>query len=283
MIGALILSSFIASAVAAPAIVWKEKDSSSNVIHSSEPLIIGDLVNSLNGPTDDETVNAVYFLVGRDSQGNEGLTGLAGSGFLPKIAEKHEEAHTVHHHVWGIDGPNKIWNEARNKTLKTRVTDVPMCEFNDKLTEGGVITSLTKSDVVIVKVSRDAKPSDIDNAVVHAIEHKSIKAVVLTALRGTTEVKQEINMMMKKRRATEKTTQESPRRRLDENQDGDNNNGGNNDKEGVYYVNMTPNIFAGLLFTFFFIFLSMIGFNCMGNISNSDIYVSKMPSVGREA
>jgi hypothetical protein len=74
----------------------------------------------------------------------------------------------------------------------------------------------------------------------------------------------------------------SPSRRLE--QDGENaNNNGNQDLSGVYYVSMTPNIFAGLLFAFLFTFITLIAVSCMGMISGQDTYVSKYPSIGREA
>ena len=52
---------------------------------------------------------------------------------------------------------------------------------------------------------------------------------------------------------------------------------------GVYYVLMTPNILAGILFLLLFTLIAMIGLNCMGAIAGQDVFVSKMPTVGREA
>ena len=52
---------------------------------------------------------------------------------------------------------------------------------------------------------------------------------------------------------------------------------------GVYYVAMTPNILAGLLFGLLFVVITYIGVTCMGAIQGQDVFVSKMPSVGREA
>jgi hypothetical protein len=90
-----------------------------------------------------------------------------------------------------------------------------------------------------------------------------------------------------------KTSGKNNRRRL-EDQDGDgdnqNNNGQNNqnnnggdDMTGVYYVSMTPNILAGILFTLLFTVTTYIGVTCMGMIAGQDVYVKKMPAVGREA
>merc|ERR1712032_443609 len=73
-------------------------------------------------------------------------------------------------------------------------------------------------------------------------------------------------------------------RRLEDeanNEKNQNNNG--QDQEGVYYVNMTPNIFAGLLFFFMFVFTAHLGLTCMNMIEGQDVYVKKMPVIGREA
>ena len=75
---------------------------------------------------------------------------------------------------------------------------------------------------------------------------------------------------------------EARRRRLDE-QDGDEDNNDNGDMSGVYYVSMTPNILSGLLFTVLFVVVTYVGVTCMGSISGQDVYVSKMPTIGREA
>jgi hypothetical protein len=60
-------------------------------------------------------------------------------------------------------------------------------------------------------------------------------------------------------------------------------NGNNSDLSGVYYVAMTPNILAGILFMGLFTMITWIGISCMGAISGQEVFVSKMPSVGREA
>ena len=50
-----------------------------------------------------------------------------------------------------------------------------------------------------------------------------------------------------------------------------------------YYVYMTPNILAGVLFGFMFIGVSMVGFGCMNDLEGQTVFVSKMPAVGKEA
>ena len=62
-----------------------------------------------------------------------------------------------------------------------------------------------------------------------------------------------------------------------------NNKQADDDMAGVYYVSMTPNILAGILFTLLFAVTTWIGVTCMGMIAGQDVYVKKMPPVGREA
>eukprot|EP00518_Triparma_eleuthera_P003737 CAMPEP_0182453410 /NCGR_PEP_ID=MMETSP1319-20130603/484_1 /TAXON_ID=172717 /ORGANISM="Bolidomonas pacifica, Strain RCC208" /LENGTH=253 /DNA_ID=CAMNT_0024651341 /DNA_START=66 /DNA_END=827 /DNA_ORIENTATION=- len=50
-----------------------------------------------------------------------------------------------------------------------------------------------------------------------------------------------------------------------------------------YYVYMTPNILAGVLFGFMFFVVAMIGFSCMNDIEGQTVFVSKLPDVGKEA
>ena len=58
----------------------------------------------------------------------------------------------------------------------------------------------------------------------------------------------------------------------------------NQDGSNVAYVHMTPNILAGILYTIMFIVVTQIGIGCMGSIQGQgDIYVKKMPTIGREA
>jgi hypothetical protein len=124
--------------------------------------------------------------------------------------------------------------------------------------------------------------------------------VVLTAIRSTEEVKQERDMLTRRRMmameedftqgstSTKNTNRHHHRRLEDANQavdDGNQNNqnAASQDMTGIYYVSMTPNILAGLLFTLLFAVVTWIGVSCMGMITGQDVYVSKMPSIGREA
>ena len=77
--------------------------------------------------------------------------------------------------------------------------------------------------------------------------------------------------------------QQSQRRRLEDANQEENANGDDSSLEGVYYVSLTPNILAGILFFLLFATVAFIGISCMGMIAGQDVYVKKMPSVGREA
>mmetsp|Transcript_44672 Transcript_44672/g.88707 ORF Transcript_44672/g.88707 Transcript_44672/m.88707 type:complete len:83 (+) Transcript_44672:1-249(+) len=80
-------------------------------------------------------------------------------------------------------------------------------------------------------------------------------------------------------KAGEQVLEARRRRRLEDQANGQENG----DMSGVYYVAMTPNILAALLFMGLFTTIAWIGISCMGAISGQDVFVSKMPSVGREA
>jgi hypothetical protein len=155
--------------------------------------------------------------------------------------------------------------------------------------------ALQAARLLIVNVPANTDPARLDRAVVQAIENKQhVQAVVLSAIRSTEEVKQERDLLTRRRMmameedyTTGNTKNRRHHRRLeDANQavdDGNNNNAASQDMTGIYYVSMTPNILAGLLFTLLFAVTTWIGVSCMGMISGQDVYVSKMPSIGREA
>lgn len=65
--------------------------------------------------------------------------------------------------------------------------------------------------------------------------------------------------------------------------DANNANGANGANDDVHYVNMTPNILSGILFMLFFTAVTLVGTSCLGQIEGQEIFVSKLPPVGREA
>ena len=53
-------------------------------------------------------------------------------------------------------------------------------------------------------------------------------------------------------------------------------------KYSNYYVKMTPNILAGVLFMFLFVFVVLTAFLCMNDIEGQTYFVKRMPVVGKE-
>ena len=68
------------------------------------------------------------------------------------------------------------------------------------------------------------------------------------------------------------------RRRLEDGNDDDNSS-----SDVLYFVNFTPNIFSGVMFFFFFSAVTFTGISCMGMIAGQEVYVTKYPTIGREA
>ena len=146
------------------------------------------------------------------------------------------------------------------------------------------------SNFVIVTVPHSIPVEVLDETLYQTIQSLPEQTIVLTSVRSVEEVKYERHLAMKRQLldkaiivdGTKAQTSTDPyHRRLDQ-QDGNNNNN-NDDMSGVYYVQMTPNILAGLLFFGLFIVITMIGISCMNMITGQDVYVSTMPSIGREA
>lgn len=315
---AVIVSSLFGSALAAPVIVWKgAKRESESASFSSKSVKASSLFGSVvEGSTNSESsLAAAIFLVGRSDNGSEALTQLTSSGSLPGVASKYNDASLVHSHVAGIESQYSVARDVgagagAGADSGRKVLEVSLHEFSNKLTaltegptnaqmevdENGMITkaqkdannrvrALSDADLVIVNVPASTQPSKIDDAVVKAIEHKSIQNVILAGVRSTDEIKYERNMETRRRmKVMNNDANTNNGRRLEQNQNDDaNNNNNNDDMSGVYYVHMTPNIFAGILFAFMFAFVTYTGITCMGMIEGQDVYVTKMPTIGREA
>jgi hypothetical protein len=312
----LIFSTFLASALAAPAVVWKNsRRESERVLHSSDQLKASDLLkDALDVQGSDSSLAGVVFLVGKGDDGSETLSELASTGKLPVTASKYDDANAIYHHVSGIESTNSMVREAGRANSGHRVLQVSLSEFNSKLTslgepapevemvvaENGMVSKsakhahkrareLASADIFVVKVDAKEDPSLIDSAVVKAIESEHVENVVLAGIRSLNEVKRERYLLSKRRveimEQEGSKVIEAQRRRLDqEEQQGDEGDGNSSgDLSGVYYVAMTPNILAGILFGLLFTVITWIGITCMGAIQGQEVFVSKMPSIGREA
>jgi hypothetical protein len=303
----LVLCSLVASALAAPAVVWKKHvESDRRFLHSSEDLAAADLMrDAIQGSS-----FSVVFLIGKDEKGSESLTELASSGKLPATAEKYGSANGIYHHVSGVESSGVMVSEASAYTNE-RVLSVSMKELNQKLSSfeevevdgsgaqtpvessksvGKRARQLAKSNVLVVNVNPKDDAAEIDRTIAATIDNERVQSVVLTGIRSLTEVKRERMLASQQRRNImqkegDRVVESRRRRRLDQEQgdDADQGNNYSSDMSGVYYVAMTPNILAGILFLGLFTMITWIGISCLGAISGQEVFVTKMPAVGREA
>ena len=286
-----ILSSLIYTAAAAPAMVWNEATKSqSEPVYTSiqtSPKEIFNAELTKIAETSDEGDLAMVFVLQRASNGADHLPLLTSSGMLPGLSQ--EKNVKVYSHVEGVEGPRSVLKDLQESEFEPVMMELSQVEgkLNGELP---LVTGkknkakrrkLLNARTVVVNVASDVVPKELDEAVVKAIQHEKVSSVVLTSARSGLEMRLAKNLEKKRRLEVSKMkAKRAPRRRLEQGDDG-NDNG--NDDEGVYYVYMTPNILAGLLFTSLFSFVTFIGISCMGMIAGQDVYVSKMPPVGREA
>jgi len=287
-------------AAAAPAIVWRNGPSSSGPSYTSDPIHARSLLSSVSeGGDSSSAVTAVVFVVGRNADGSEGLRTLAASGSLPLVQERYGSAESVHYQVSGVESARILAQHAR-RNFDGKVVEVTLEEYNRKLSsiapntadglEGKVPKSeqkrrrdIAEADVLIVRVL--PTDSGIDSSISAAIDSSSIGSVLLSSVRSIDEVKHARTLaVVDKLTKVNSSSPRSSRRLEDEanNENGNNANGQDVNMDGVYYVNMTPNIFAGLLFFFLFAFTAHLGLSCMNMIEGQDVYVKKMPHIGRE-
>lgn len=317
---ALLLLAYLSSALAAPAVVWKNGEKQNSVLRTSDSIKVEDVLSDVLGAEPkDSSLAAVVFLIGRGDDGSESLSTLASSGALPNVAMKYDNADAIHHHVSGVESPDSVVRDVGRtghnvllvsvSELYSRLTPNSQDQEEIEISNNGLPSktqrynhkrtqNLSKASVLVVQVNPQSEAAELDSAVVKAIDSDLVANVVLTGVRSHAEVKHErlveyqrrLTMMEKAGRGMN----ELHGRRLEDQQQNENNNNnnqnnngqnnnGNNDMTGVYYVSMTPNILAGILFTLLFTMVTWIGVSCMGMITGQDVYVSKLPPVGREA
>jgi len=307
---AAVLLCFVCTASAAPAIIWKEGIEGRNVIptrHLSETTVASALFPETVEQSD--SLASALFFVGRSENGNEGLTELTASGLLPNVAQKYEDAHSIYYHVDGIESGAKmakVFRQNMDAKQKKRVVEASLKEFTNKLqnskesaeevevsANGQVLTkpmskkkkrarTINDADVLIIRVNPQDAPL-LDEAVSAAIDSDMIGNVVLSGIRSIEEVKRERGLMARQKFGLMAKKNGARHGRRLEDADGD-DAAADDDYDGtIYYVNMTPNIFAGILFTLFFLFVATTGIMCMSQIEGQTVYVTKMPGIGREA
>jgi len=175
----------------------------------------------------------------------------------------------VYYNVANLESQHTVLRDAKN-ALKTNkkgaapagALSVSLDELVSKLEdvvqeEEATITSKAKrkrmkaienAHVLIVHVADiEEDTSSLDSAISSSIDKS--QSTILAGIRSIEEVKNARKLISRMQSTAAYT---SHRRRLEDAQD---DAGDDNNYNGVYYVNMTPNIFAGLLFTFFFIFV----------------------------
>eukprot|EP00934_Nitzschia_sp_Nitz4_P008167 Nitzschia sp. Nitz4//scaffold60_size111251//68031//68885//NITZ4_004153-RA/size111251-processed-gene-0.33-mRNA-1//-1//CDS//3329555582//8157//frame0 len=278
-----IVSSLLVACSAAPAVVWK-KNSQQRFLHSSEEVPAASL---LTEALQDSTLSVV-FLMEKSADGSESLSELASNGKLPVTAEKYSEAHGIFHQVSGVESTPAVLR-ASSAIAEEPVLSVSMSELSNKLNGAAVQEDVSpkvakragqvaNASVLVVSVDPKMDSAVLDQTLASTIDHDKVQTVVLAGIRSVEEVKRDRVMAAQQRRSLMKVVQKSSRRRLE-----DGAEEANDDMAGVYYVSITPNILAGMMSFSFFLFITWIGITCMGAISGQDVYVSKMPSVGREA
>jgi len=293
------------------------------VLHSSEDLSASDLMKNVLSEAPEAPLSAVVFLVGKGDDGSEQLSALASSGKLPETFAKYNDASGVYHSVSGLESTGAVVREvgrvsgngdSKKNSNKNRVLEVSLSEFSRKLTSLDAPVeveidsngtpkasssnksvnkrgrALAQADIYIVNVSAKQDAAIIDSSITSAIGNKHVGSVVLAGIRSIDEVKHERFLINKRRMlkmeqdGSKIINNKNGRRRLEQDANDDANQAnGNDDMSGVYYVNMTPNILAGLLFFFMFIVVTWIGLTCMGDIQGGDTFTDKYPSLGREA
>mmetsp|Transcript_7921 Transcript_7921/g.11303 ORF Transcript_7921/g.11303 Transcript_7921/m.11303 type:complete len:309 (+) Transcript_7921:83-1009(+) len=300
-----VLASLVGASIAAPALVWKN-GSASSPSHSSEVVDISTLVAStVPSSASESSLASVIFVVDRDADGSETLSKLTSSGSLPRVSEKYGDASSVHTHVSGIETIGTVTRDA-SKSIHSdhSVIKVSLSELGHKLsalgkssTEEASISpegfipkaeratikranALSSANVLVVELPVKTPSSDIDSAVSNAIEHSNIDSIILTSVRSVDEVKHERSLLMRQMKNNIPKPSRSNRRRLEDRNWEDMEE---EDTDGIYYVNMTPNIFAGILFFLFFAFVANTGIGCLNMITSQDVYTDKYPTIGREA
>ena len=307
--------SVLAIVSGAPLLVWnKSRSESSAGLHSSAsvtPLQVFEAsLPTSSSSTSSESASSVVFLLGRGADGSESLSSLAQSQQLPAIL-KHRDAADCYYAVEGVSNAGVLKQQATKARPQQKAVELSLNEYLNlkqqqeqetqeqvSVSANGMLSkaekrnrALNKAHVLIVNIDATEEPSNIDQVVVGALQDH--ETVVLAAARSVQEVQHERQLasfqlfQQQQKNMQAKKQKQNRRRRLEE--DADQQNADNvqedqeEDVEGVYYVHMTPNILAGILFFLLFTVMAYTGVTCMNMISGQDVYVQKMPSIGREA
>jgi len=277
MLRLLVSLSVLALCHASPALVWNKSNSESTPQYISDRTAVEDIVGD----------DAVVFVLQRSSN-TDRLTELAPS--LPLL----QDYDVQYSHAAGV-----------TQTIDGK-KPMTLSEFDYYL----ALVSSSASDTTGLSKKRAAKQANllktrpwvvsVDATFDAAAVQRAILAArnvfaqtILTAQRSTVEIQQERLYQMRRQKYQAINNKSSStarrRRRLEEDQDQqdqdnqEEDNQDDNDYSSMVFVNMTPNILAGILFTLFFATIAATGISCLGAIQGQDVYVTKMPAIGREA
>lgn len=281
----LALSCFcLQTARAVPAIVWAPSQQSTAVeetVYTSREIPFSFLERS------SPNTASVVFLLARNPNGDESLSPLA-----PHLVNDDLRPPTiVHQHITGVESASKVARSFEEKESAAVVTldeleslwNATALNNNNSPTMMSIKNKRTRAALestsapLIVQVPANVCPQRLSRVLASSVQQTN-KNTIVSAIRSTAEVKAERDQHARRKLALQSKTIIN-RRRLEE-QDADNQD---NDMSGVYYVSMTPNLFAGILFFWLFALVTFIGVSCMNNIAGQDVYVKKMPAIGREA
>jgi len=242
---------------------------------------------------------SAIFVLSRDKDGSDGLTSLSSAGSLPTIASLYDSAQSIDHYVRGLDSIKSITKNANSAVgsvhsiVETTLEEFKAFSVTDSSGSSATVASdgsivhkraLATASVIIVRVNEKACPKAIDATVSAAIGNADIGSVILTTMRSTDEAKLERDLQHKAKRSGGRYNQPQQRRRRKLEDGDENNENADGDFEaGIYFVNFTPNIFAGFMFFLFFVFVTYTGISCMGMIANDNVYTKVYPAIGREA
>jgi hypothetical protein len=267
------LAAAVGSVMSTPAMIWQQGTSSG--IHVSESVESTDLFSqTIKAAPESSSLASVVFLVSRHENGSDGLSYLASQGSIPKAQGRAEEA-AMYHYVRGVQSPSSVVFDAKHGADSIEL--ISLNQFPEKMEN---LDEESKDvDVLVVEVPHFKDESVFDEAIISAIENPQVGSVIVTALRSIDEVGIERDFELLQRRKDEPDSSTSRRRLEDANFEEYEEAV---DEQGTYYVKVTPNIFSGILFFLFFIFVTQIGVGCLNQISFSDAYVDKYPTIGRE-
>lgn len=134
----------------APAIIWTGESTPS--IHYSEATEVASVIKS--ALPKESSLSSAVFVLGRDQNGNDGLSALSSSGSLPRTESKYSSAHSVHHFVLGTENAQSVTDNARLVVGNSRnVIETTLHEFTKVDRSGDIF-------VIYLPVVNDSKEID---------------------------------------------------------------------------------------------------------------------------